>query len=218
MSRPQEYLKELIDTYILSDGLFNDQKVLYCFENIHSVDNVDANVYLSFGFNSIGSDIIINRQRYLTCTLTIEVDGLDDTSAVYPLVNTEDRYFNYDLEICEIMLNKIKEQLSIVKFNKMHSRFTFSKTIDVKLVDFVSEDNPNITKYHDNCCVCMEGTLKRTFCCNGYLCIPCNMKIVEIYCENCLIERDMNCENINCMKRPCPLCREKLKLYDNEFN
>ena len=111
MSTPQEYLKELIDTHILSDGLFDNEKVLYCFENIHSVDNVEANVYLSFGFGFNGSDVILNRQRYLNCTLIIEVEGLEDTRVIYPLVHTEQEYFNYDLEICEIMLNNINQKL-----------------------------------------------------------------------------------------------------------
>lgn len=216
MTTAAECLKNLIDELLLTEGFFVGIKELHCFDGITNINKVDAIAYLVFEY-SLDDSVFNSRQRYLSCALNVEIDDLQESRVTFPIVGIEQHYINYDLPICDAILNTVKEKLKIVKFDKIKSRFTFFNIVETKLVDFITDDNPNITKSYDMCCVCMEGTQKQTLCCKAHLCVLCNIKITELPCEECLNDRDDDCNNIECMKRPCPLCRKKLLLYDSEI-
>lgn len=210
----EEYLKQTIDFHLSTDGLFNGKRYLHCFEGIGRIDNVEAVAYLCFEY-SCHDDA--SRQRYLTCKLYVEIDDLAESQISKQIIGTDRQYLNYDLETCDFILKSVKEMLTNVKFDKFKSRFTYQDIINTRLVDFIAEGNPNITKSYHECCVCFDNIIKKTTCCKSYLCVPCNMSIAEVPCGKCLINFNEDCEDINCMKRPCPHCRHKLKLYDGDY-
>lgn len=210
----EEYLKELIDNHISSLGEFTGNYYINFLNGIKTIDNIRAIAYLSFDYREDVDDS--TGEKYLCCKLYVEISDVYGTQATHPVIGPKLKYLNYDVEACGIILKTVKELLKIVKFDKCKSRFNFDHIDTTCFVDFMTDDNPNVIKSYDTCCVCFENTTQQTNCCKVTLCIPCNMKIMAKPCELCVEFPSNHCISDKCMDRPCPYCREKLKLYGYE--
>ena len=125
-----------------------------------------------------------------------------------------------------IMMNKVFEDLSQIKFYKSHGVFMKNppeyKPIEEMRTLFT---HPNIKLIDTFCCVCLEHCNSKTHC-NHLLCYVCWGKIHKTmeceYCdmsvdanEGCFGDNYNNIEGIeeirkNCNKRRCPYCRENI--------
>jgi len=104
---------------------------------------------------------------------------------------SEHEYYGYKIE----SLEKVKDILQSLRFNKFENRFQTITPIDWS---FMESDTVKL-KY-DTCSVCLDKTVSKTDC-GHYLCLPCYDKITE----------NKDSETI------CPQCREFCMFEDGVY-
>jgi hypothetical protein len=163
------------------------------FTHIKTFHDIECTFELSFGFG------YNDNPNHFNVVFKIHHDKMyDDDGIQFMLYHTSwGKFEKFDRPTISILLDKMKEELKKLNFDKLSGMFIGYETTLLPYVDFFS-DIPTIKTMGEECPVCQDCITNTKTECGHTLCVPCFQTIKE--------RKDEDGDYI----KPCPICREHI--------